>query len=803
MQRTQRVSLGVVFGLLFTLGAAFGVEGASERDKFRQLEELWPTPNTYRTASGAPGHAYWQQRADYAIDVELDDETQHITGSETITYSNNSPDALAYLWVQIDPNIFSPESHAVLTALSPTFDSTSYDQLQRTITRPDFDGGCAITSVRDARGAALPHTIVGTMMRIDLPAPLAPGAKTSFAIDWNYAINDAKKVGGRTGYERFEKDGNLVYEIAQWFPRMAAYTDVNGWQHKQYLGGGEFTLEFGNYVVRITAPDDHVVAATGTLQNPEEVLAPAWRERLKQAESATSPLFIVTPDEAKANESHEPTGKKRWVFKADNVRDFAFASSRKFIWDALLSRIDGKPVWAMSYYPKEGEPLWSKYSTHAIVHTLEVYSQHTFAYPYPTAISVNGPVGGMEYPMICFNGPRPEEDGTYSKGTKYGLISVVIHEVGHNFFPMVVNSDERQWMWMDEGLNTFLQYLAEQAWEKDYPSARGEPAKIVGYMTSANQDPVMTAADSVEQLGSNAYSKPATALNVLRETVMGRELFDFAFQQYARRWQFKRPEPSDFFRTLEDASAVDLDWFWRGWFYGTERCDLALDPPRLFKIDTRDPNVERPIAKQKREADPVTLSDARNEPLRKRLDDFPELADFYNTYDDLEVTQKDLDDYAKLVKDLKDEQKALLASELNFYVLDIRNVGGLVSPVIVEVDYEDGSRDELRWPAELWRKSDAKVSKLVMSKKKIERLVLDPHLETADSDLSNNFFPPRVDAKRFQVEARSGRRGGGGGGSNPMRDAREAEKKAAEAAAKAAGGDASAKPASAPTEGGR
>jgi hypothetical protein len=792
MQLPRRLALAATYVLLLSIGVASAVDVSRDKDKFRQLEEILPTPNAWRAASGAPGHEYWQQRADYVISVELDEERKHLAGSETVTYSNHSPHRLEYLWLQLDPNIFSPESHAVATTLAPELSSPSFEQIRRTLERPEFDGSCEITAVRDGRGEPLGHVIVGTMMRIDLPQALEPGGSTSFSVDWNYAINDAKKIGGRTGYEAFD-DGNAIFEIAQWFPRMAAYTDVNGWMHKQYLGSGEFTLEFGDYVVSITVPDDHVVAATGVLQNPEQVLSEVQRERLRTAEVARQPVFVVTPEEAKASETLEEgeartAGRKTWIFRADDVRDFAFASSRKFIWDAVLHPVEVEgsepaPVWAMSFYPNEGEPLWSKYSTHAIVHTLDVYSRHTFAYPYPVAISVNGPVGGMEYPMICFNGPRPEKDGTYSRNTKYALISVVIHEVGHNFFPMIVNSDERQWAWMDEGINTFLQFLAEQEWEEDYPSSRGEPARIAGYMRSSEQVPIMTAADSVVQLGSNAYAKPATALNVLRETVMGRELFDFAFRQYARRWRFKRPQPADFFRTLEDASAVDLDWFWNGWFYSTDRCDLALSGVEVRRIDTRDPELEKERRRREREAEPRTLTQRRNEPLRKRIDDFPELADFYNEYDALDVTEKDREEYAKLLEGLKPEDLELLKSELRFYVVSIENVGGLVSPVILEATYEDGTAEELRIPAEVWRRNPKTVTKLIATTRTLAKLVLDPHLETADADLSNNVHPPRIEETWVQL------RSGGGrfdrGGDNPMREARDAAEKAAKAAAKA------------------
>ena len=781
MRTTSRL-LALPFLGLLALGVALGDEKGPE-DKFAQLRERLPAPSDVRTASGAPGKGYWQQRADYEIAVTLDEVERRITGKETIRYHNHSPDTLTYLWVQIDPNIFSPESHAVVTQLSPEVERLSYEGVRRQMNRAAFDGGAKILAVADVDGKPLAHTVNDTMMRVDLARPLASGDQVSFSIDWTYLINDSKKFGGRTGFEHFEEDGNAIFELAQWFPRMAAYTDYTGWQHKQFLGSGEFTLEFGDYVVHITVPDDHVVASTGVLQNPDAVLEPAWKERLEQARTAERPLFVVTPEEAKENEKEKATGTKTWTFAAQNVRDFAWASSRKFIWDAKLHGVAGKDVWAMSFYPNEAEPLWSKYSTHAVMHTLDVYSKHLFAYPYPVAISVNGPVGGMEYPMICFNGPRPEKDGTYSSGTKYGLISVVIHEVGHNFFPMIVNSDERQWTWMDEGLNTFMQFLAEQEWERDYPSYRGEARDIASYMKSSDQVPIMTNSDSVLQFGSNGYSKPATALNVLRESIMGRELFDFAFKEYAQRWMFKRPEPADLFRTLEDASAVDLDWFWNSWFYTTDHVDLALEPVQHYRIDTRDPGTEKSRRRFEKEQEPPSLTDLRNDEMQRRLDRFPELADFYNEYDELDVTQKEVDDYEKLLEGLSEEDRALLKSKLNFYVVTVRDVGGIPMPITLELDYTDDSSEEIRIPVEVWRKNPATVAKLVISEKELLRVTLDPYLESADAELTNNVWPPELKPKTFQLQAggEGFRRNRGGGGSNPMRDAREAEKKLQEA----------------------
>ncbi|MDX2033281.1 MAG: M1 family metallopeptidase [Blastocatellia bacterium] len=736
-----------------------GQSKSSPVDKFRQLEEILPTPNEYRTASGAPGHRYWQQRADYSIDAELDDAKQRLIGSETITYYNNSPDTLTYLWVQLDQNHFAKGADAELTRTAPPLDRAPSErgqpmQIESLLPGPN-DYGYHITAVRDARGAALPFTIVRTMMRVDLRTPLGAGQNVTFSIDWNFRIVDVKKTRARGGLEYFPGDGNYIYEMAQWFPRMAAYNDVTGWQHKQFLGSGEFTLEFGDYKVRLTTPDDHIVGATGVLQNPEQVLTAAQRDRLKQAETATKPVLIVTPEEARANESHKPAGKKTWIYHAQNVRDFAFASSRKFIWDAQLHKApgitEGKGTMAMSLYPKEGNPLWERYSTAAIIHTLNVYSRYSFTYPYPVAYSVNGPVGGMEYPMICFNGPRPEPDGTYPARTKYGLISVVIHEVGHNYFPMIVNSDERQWTWMDEGLNTFLQYLSEQEWEPNYPSQRGEPKDIVDYMIADSHDPIMTNSESVIALGPNAYAKPATALNILRETVLGRELFDFAFKTYSERWKFKRPMPADFFRTMEDASGVDLDWFWRGWFYTTEHTDLAIESVKWFNIDTRNPDVEKPLARQQREAEPVTLSAQRNKALPKLTEKDPSLNDFYNAYDPLTVTAQDRAAYQKFLASLDEKNRQLFQAGMNFYQIELKNIGGLVMPVIFAIEYTDGSKEEIRIPAEIWRRNNIEVAKMIVTPKEIKSIALDPHLETADTDLTNNFWPARPVKSRFQI----------------------------------------------------
>lgn len=747
--------VGLIVSFLFqsfVLGQPFPNKKYRQEDKFRQLEEILPTPNAYRSAAGEPGPDYWQQKIDYNIDVTLNDVDQSIQGSETIRYHNQSPHTLRYLWLQLDANIFKPDSSANLTrSFRGASNRMSTQEFESMMLRQSFDGSFHIESVTDNRGADLQKTIVDTMMRIDLGEPLPPGQEFSFKVRWNYKINPARLLNGRTGYEFFEKDGNYLYEIAQWFPRLAAFTDVNGWQHKQYLGQGEFTLEFGDYIVRITAPADHIVGATGVLQNASEVLTPEQQERLANAKTAEKPVFIVTPDEAKENEKEPDAGTKTWVYHAENVRDFAFASSRKFIWDAQGHNANGNQVLAMSYYPKEAEPLWSKYSTHSIIHTLNVYSRYTFDYPYPIAISVNGPIGGMEYPMICFNGPRPKEDGTYSAGTKYGLISVIIHEVGHNYFPMIVNSDERQWSWMDEGLNTFLQYLSEQEWQDDYPSQRGDPEFMVPYMQSSNQVPIMTNSDSIMQFGPNAYSKPATALNVLRETILGRELFDYSFKEYARRWKFKRPMPADFFRTMEDASGVDLDWFWRGWFYTTDHCDIGISKVERFEIDRNSPDENFELNEQKKAQRKKTLSQQRNESLEKRANQFPELKDFYNEYDPSEVTEDQRKAFEKFKSELSDKEKAMFDSTDAYYRVSLKNEGGLVMPVILYVVFEDDSTREIRIPAEIWRVDSTHCDTLIVAQQPVKSIELDPYRETADINRDNNHFPPLMEPSRFQL----------------------------------------------------
>lgn len=752
--------------------------------KFRQLGQELPTPNVYRTASGAPGHEYYQQQADYNMSITLDDETQRIYGEETITYTNNSPDELRYLWVQLDQNMRAQNSMTQQIKTGGIFNErtgtpqTAFNQLKNNQFY-DFDGGFKLDYVQTTSGSNLRYTINNTMMRVDLPSPLRKGQSFSFKIKWWFNINDRMDIGGRSGYEYFEEDDNYLYTIAQFFPRMAVYNDVEGWQNKQFLGQGEFTLPFGDYKVSITVPTDHVVASTGTLTNASRVLTSTQRSRLAKAEkSFDDPVIIVTQDEAIEAEQNKAKSTKTWVFEAENVRDFAFATSRKFIWDAQAVDINGKTTMAMSYYPKEGNPLWEQYSTRVVAHTLKVYSKFTVDYPYEKAISVHTKWIGMEYPMICFNGGRPEADGTYSEGTKYGMIGVIIHEVGHNFFPMIINSDERQWTWMDEGLNTFVQYLTEQEWDHEYPSRRGPAHKIVPYMSGPKEEmvPIMTNSESVLQFGNNAYGKPATALNILRETVMGRELFDYAFKEYSRRWAFKHPSPADFFRTMEDASGVDLDWFWRGWFYTTDHVDIALKDVQWYQMSTQNPDIEKPFQEAKAEEADAHIGKPRNSVIRTMVDEVPETRDFYNSYNPYAVSEADREAYKRYRDGLTAEEAALLDAGHHFYGLTFENQGGLIMPLVLRFTLEDGQEEVVRIPAEVWLKNEDEFTKWFNFTQPVVQITLDPFLEMADTDRSDNYWPALQEPNKFDVYSRGATsRWDRNGRTNPMREARATE----------------------------
>jgi predicted secreted protein len=777
--------------LIMSLALAANVQASAIKqtkgnfeDKFRQLDEVLPTPNVYRNAAGEPGEKYWQQKVDYTIKVSLDEEKRRLSGTEKITYQNNSPYRLKYLWVQLDQNIFKDDSIAnaannfggigrrgpfTQAGNENTPAKISLGELRRQQFMADNELGYEISAVKDSRGKQLSFTIVGTQMRIDLSKPLKAGKSTDFSIDFAFNIVEEDAVSARSGYEHFPEDaregGNDIFLFAQWFPRLHAFTDYEAWTNKEFLGRGEFTLEFGNYEVEIDVPADHIVSATGELSNARSVLTSTQRKRLKQAETAKRPVFIVTEEEALENEKAGTNKRKTWKFSAENVRDFAWASSRKFMWDAKgykQKSADMPLVMAMSFYPKEGGDLWKKYSTESVVHTMEVYSRFSFDYPYPTSQSVNGPVGGMEYPMITFNGPRTtlQDDGTrtYSQAEKRFLIGVVIHEIGHIYFPMIVNSDERQWTWMDEGLNSFLDGVAGREWDPTIPWGV-EPRDITGYMKSEQQVPIMTQSDSVLRLGPNAYTKPAAALNILREVILGRELFDFAFKEYSQRWKFKRPTPSDFFRTMEEASGVDLDWFWRGWFYSTDHVDISIDKVYQMRLDTHNPDIDFARLRDIELNKPTSLFVERNKALNTELwiDRNKDVTDFYDDNDRFTVTNKERNAYQEFLKGLKPWERKVLdravEEDNNYYVLEFSNLGGLVMPILLELTYADGTTDSQYVPAEIWRRTPNKVSKLIVTEKskQLVSVAVDPGWETADVDVENNYYPRRIIPSRVEA----------------------------------------------------
>ncbi len=718
-------------------------ESPKWQGKFEQLDQLLPTPNEYRTGSGAPGPKYWQQRADYVINAELNDDNQSITGSESILYYNNSPDALKYIWLQLDQNINAKDNNTLKTETMSVKDSVSTKAMAGDLGLYDFDGGYKIKSVKDASGKPLSYTINQTMMRVDLPQILPAGQKLTFSVEWSFNINDrmhnATPNDGRSGLEYFPEDGNYSYIIGQWFPRMCVYDDMVGWQNKQFLGQGEFTLTFGNYEVNLTVPADHIVAATGMIQNPKDVLTADQIARFEKAKTTfDKPVIIATQAEAITREKTKLKEKKTWKFKAENVRDFAFATSRKFIWDAQAVKIGDKTPLAMSYYPKEGNPLWEQESTKAVKAAITTYSKYTIDYPYPQATSVHHASLGMEYPMICFNGARPNKDGTYADRTKWGLVGVVIHEVGHNFFPMIINSDERQMTWMDEGVNTFVQYRTQVENYPDMPQRRGPASGIVPYMKGDNslQRPLMTNSEQVIQFGAEQYAKCATGLNMLRETIMGPALFDKAFKEYAQRWAFHHPKPADFFRTLEDASAVDLDWFWRGWFFTTDVCDQSIDKVKWYQVRKDQSNVENK-GKTVKKGDLAASAGAKN----------PD--DFSSGPQPFSVIPTDPRFYGDFLNRVDDKALISKMENQNFYEITFTNKGELVMPIVIEWTYKDGTKEIERIPAEIWRTNEKTVTKVFMKEKEVTNIILDPKLETSDIHTEDNVFPKVAAVNKF------------------------------------------------------
>lgn len=756
-------------------------------NRFEQLGTILPSPNEYRTASGAPGSKYWQQRCDYNITCELDEKNRIITGKETLTYFNNSPDALHYLWLQLDENEHSVINNSGYQSSNGMPTQLSQQDIDRMQNIRDKEYGDKILSITDAVGVDLPYTINKTMMRVELPKLLNPGQVFVFKIEWKYNIIERTKYGGRGGFEFFPEDGNDIFTITQWFPRLCVYSDFQGWQNHQFAGSGEFALIFGNYQVSMTVPADHIVMATGECQNYQQVLSNDQFKRWIVAQRAKDVTEVVTLAEATSKEKQKSAAKKTWVFKASNVRDFAWGSSRKFVWDAMPISVEGKRVMCMSAYGKEAYPLYRKYSTKVIAHTIKSYSKFTIPYPYPVAQSIEA-ANGMEYPMICFNYGRCEKDGTYSEATKNGMLGVVIHEVGHNFFPMIINSDERQWTWMDEGLNTFVEYLTEELWDNKFPVGRGPAYKIVDYMKLPKDqlEPIMTNSENIIQFGPNAYSKPATGLNILRETIMGRKNFDYAFKEYCKRWAFKHPTPADFFRTMEDASAEDLDWFWRAWFYNTDPVDISLDSVKWSVVNTQEPDKKNPestitkipVAKpiQNTYEDISKIKNRQDSSIVFATDADTSLRDFYWKYDrgyvnidtsafEVSTSANNNDVYSK-------EEIETIAGKKRLYELSFSNKGGFVMPLIIEWTYKDGTKEVDRIGVNVWRKNENKVVKTFLKDMEVVNIKLDPYRETADIDEKNNVWPVVSEPTKFQLfKARGASPRGASTGRNPMQKA--------------------------------
>ncbi|MCX2480429.1 M1 family metallopeptidase [Pedobacter sp. MC2016-15] len=759
--------------------------GSNHGNKFEQLGTILTTPNEQRTASGAPGSKYWQQRADYDIKCSLDEQNQVLTGAEKVTYTNNSPDVLTYIWLQLDENQHNNLRNANYQSSTTLPEIATSNTIDRAvISDTDNGNGVSILKITDALGKDLKYTINKTMMRVEMPVPLKAGQAFVFNVNWKYKITDRMTEGGRGGYEFFPEDGNYLFTMTQWYPRLCVYSDFQGWQNHQFAGRGEFALTFGNFKVQMTVPADHVVGSTGECINYSAVLSPAALAKYNQAKTSAEPVEIVTLEQAKKAETEKSKATKTWVFQANNVRDFAWTSSRKFIWDAMGQKIDGKTVMCMSFYGKEAYNLYRPYSTKAVAHTIKTYSHFTIPYPYPVAQSIEAS-NGMEYPMICFNYGRTEKDGTYTETSKNGMLGVIIHEVGHNFFPMIVNSDERQWTWMDEGLNSFLEYLTEELWDNKFPTKRGAAYSIVDYMKLPKDElePIMTNSENIERFGPNAYAKPAIGLNILRETIMGRELFDYALKEYARRWAFRHPTPADFFRTMEDASGEDLDWFWRGWFYSTDPCDISLDAVKFAKadVDSKVPaskvimtKMDKPLVNSFE--DISKIRNREDKTISFYTDKDKATQDFYwrydrglEKYDDTEYKRETKAPY----ESLSSEDQAKYAGKF-FYELAFSNKGGLVMPIIVEFTYADGTKAIDRIPAQIWRHNEQRVTKFYVQDKEVASIQIDPMRETADIDESNNTWGGKAQASKFQLFKQKNNivRGQSAGG-NPMQNAKK------------------------------
>lgn len=688
------------------------------QDYFKPLDSEIPEPNLYRSADGQPGPSYFQQKVDYAIEVELNDEERSISGQELITYYNNSPNTLDFLWLQLDQNIHSEEGVKELIQNQAISDPLEEKDLKKVVKKP-FDSDFKIVWVKGKNGERLNYHVNNTLMRVTPEEAIPPNGKYEFRVSWSYVINDVNKVGGRSGYEVLD-DGNAIFAIAQFYPRMALYNDLLGWELRQYLGQAEFGLEFGDFDVSITLPGGYLVGATGIHVNKEEMFSPLTIQKIDEALKSNKPVEIISKEEAIARGKMKIQEKKTWNFRAEKVRDFAFASSRKFIWEAKGVEIGDKRILAQAMFPPEADPLWNDLVVDVAAHTLVHHSKHTFDYPYPSALAIHINHGGMEYPMICFNGRRPDKNGEYSEYIKNRLIGLIIHEVGHNFFPMIVNSNERQWTWMDEGINSFLEYLAEKEWDPEFPSRRGPPKTVKKYMGMDPQSvsTVMTPAELVRNKGLNGYWKPSAAFNILREVVLGKDEFDFALKTYAERWKFKHPSPGDFFRTMNNASGTDLNWFWRGWFFTKDHVDISIDSVTWLKVENNKPYMGEYVVPDIGISEEASMTDL----YTFRITEGKDAIEYYRTY-------------MKETWDIKAEK------DFHIYQLHFQNLGGIPMPILFRINYADGTTEDMKFPAEVWRKDNREFVKAIIRSKEVKGFIIDPEEKSADLLIRNNYWP--------------------------------------------------------------
>lgn len=644
--RDKIIKLGIALILFASVQSSYAQQGLeSNQDTFNEFTYRQGT--AYRSASGKPGPEYWQNGASYVIEAELDDSSNTIKGKVTIDYINNSPETLDFIWLHLEQNRFTEDSRGTLTT-----------PIQGNRYSGDLDGGYTLTNISATTGKkgtpSSKHIITDTRMQLFFNDPIpAKGGRGTVSMDFEFKI----PVKGMDRMGRLDVADGTVYALAQWYPRVAVFDDVEGWNIEPYLGAGEFYLGYGDFEYHITVPYDHIVVGSGELINPKEVLTKQQQDRMQQASQSDATVYIVSPEEVNNPSITRPKqeGTLTWKFRMSNTRDVAFASSKSFIWDAAKINLpSGKKALAQSVYPKEsdGQEAWGR-STEYSKASIEHYSEWWYEYPYPVAVNVAADVGGMEYPGLNFCSYESEGES---------LWGVTDHEFGHNWFPMIVGSNERKYAWMDEGFNTFLNHYSSVEFNNgEYGSTLNETRRFVGWLTNENRESIATYPDiaNTANLGMIAYRKPGMGLIMLREYILGEERFDNAFKSYIRAWAYKHPQPTDFFNHMENVGGEDLSWFWNGWFYGTGNIDISIDQVVPFGGDQ---------------------------------------------------------------------------------VIMLSNRGDIPMPVLMEVTYEDNSKERIKLPVEIWHKGD-QWNHLVKSDKTIKSVVVDPDRVTPDINSSNDSWP--------------------------------------------------------------